>query len=294
MGIMWRRLVLQRLKSQLQSTTVASVNSQSQAVSLAKSDLQPWLEAGRCNLSRLNAASSLGHTGVEMFGGSCSQKKIATDLSELRKRLLRALQRPEVPGLPQAALAGGGGISRNLADIIRQSPSGSISATTRGLHHCIRQTLPIRSATTRTLSPNSLTQRISALTLSHKPSSTPSHTLSFAPLARQFHQSSRLRFSDRPSPSGAQNSGSSSSAQPSASAKSLGGAARQRLASESVRKASAASKNMLLYLCAMTVAMVGATYSAVPLYRMFCQVGELRCKIRLVMWIMRLRKSRQS
>lgn len=44
-----------------------------------------------------------------------------------------------------------------------------------------------------------------------------------------------------------------------------------RLAQETTRAGAAASRGMVLYLGALVVAMVGATYASVPLYRMFCQ-----------------------
>lgn len=50
-----------------------------------------------------------------------------------------------------------------------------------------------------------------------------------------------------------------------------GGGAGARLARETTRAGASASRGTVLYLGALVVAMVGATYGSVPLYRMFCQ-----------------------
>lgn len=273
---MWQRLTLQRLKAQLQLHPPRLSSAVPSEVPAAVTVNEVLKEGAYFRIE--GGSKSFSKHGVEVVKGEKSQASVdvfssiqafpplalsesllqvlpksgsAMLRSAFSRKPLSSFQHSQTSGFPEI-------IKAYFHDSTRLASTVNASSrvTALGCHFSPRQ------STANTLLQNPSVQTPLPKSLAPKPSC---EALLQNPGVRWFHNSARLQSLETPpAPSKPQNP-----------AKPPGGGARQRLAQESIRKASSASTNMLLYLCAMTVAMVGATYSAVPLYRMFCQVRAL-------------------
>jgi hypothetical protein len=275
MGIMWQRLTLQRLKAQLQlhpprlsSAVQSEVPAAVTVNEVLKEGAYLRIEGGSKFFSKQGVVvkGEKSQASVDVFSSTQAFPLLAVSESRLQvlpktgsvmlrsaisQKPLSSFQHSQTSGFPDIIK-----VYFHDSTRVASTVNASSRATTFGRHFSPWQ------STANTLLQNPGVKALLPKSLAPKPSC---ETLLQSPGVRWFHHSTRLQnLETPPTPS-----------KPQSPMKPPGGGARQRLAQESVRKASSASTNMLLYLCAMTVAMVGATYSAVPLYRMFCQVRVL-------------------